>query len=287
MDSCSGPQTAGGRTPRASQTWFVDLDGQRHRIQLAHSYWSGRNVLSVDDVIVRHDKPSIARLAAHCFGLTEVSTRVRGHELTALISPSDSFDLVVDGRSAAHGELVPPLPRPPHDALYRLGILGGATALVAMPSIFVVTFLFGRFAPDWGPRWFAANDLVLTSGLVPFMAGVGICMVSFARLSSSLGSRLFGGLFGGLACLWTAAVGVVALPGDIAEVIGPPDTLDVMVVESITRDSRTPAIRTADGVTYEWKTSYGLYDYPKISPGKYQIVLTPARHQLVAIRPAN
>jgi hypothetical protein len=266
----------------AIQTWALELDGRSHRIQLVHSYWSGKNVLSIDNVVAVRDTPGFAGLSEHCFGLTELVTRLRGHELRVLISPSDSFELVVDGHSTSSGELVPALPRPPHDAFDRLGNLGAITAIVTLPLIFIVTFLFGRFSPEWGPRWFAANDLVLACGLVPFMAGFGIWIINLARRPASLGSRAFAGVIG-LACLWVAAVGALEIPAGIADVIGDPDTVTLTVVESATQPSNAPTIRTSDGATYEWVWAFGLYDYPKVGAGTYQVVLTPARHRIVAI----
>jgi hypothetical protein len=53
--------------------------------------------------------------------------------------------------------------------------------MIALPYIFVITLVFGRFAPEWGPRWFAANDLALTSGTVPFMAGIGVYFINVVR----------------------------------------------------------------------------------------------------------
>lgn len=269
-----------------SQTWSVELDGGGHIIQLDHSYWSGRNVLWIDNAIVVRHRPGLLGLMAHCSGLTELSTPVKGHEVRVLISPTDTFDLVIDGRSVTSGEPVPPLPAPRRDALTRLGNIGAITCFIALPLIFISTFVFGRFAPDWGPRWFAANDLVLTAGIVPFMAGFGVFVVSLARSDSALASRMLG-LAIGIAGLWTSVVAALALPGDISEVIGEPEIREVTVVESITRESGARAIRTADGVTYEWKTSYGLYEYPKLGPGTYLVVLTPARHRIVAVQPVN
>jgi hypothetical protein len=267
----------------ASQTWSLELDGRSHRVHLEHAYWSGKNVLSIDDVVAVSDTPGLAGLSDHCFGLTEVATRLGGHELRVLITPSDSFELVVDGHSTSNGDLVPALRRPPHDALDRLGNLGAITAIVTLPLIFIVTFLFGRFAPEWGPRWFAANDLVLSSAVAPFMAGLGIWIVSLARRSASLGSRVFAGLIG-LACLWTAAVGALEIPVGIADVIGDPHTVTLTVVDSTTRPSNAPTIRTSDGTTYEWAWAFGLYDYPKTGAGTYEVVLTPARNRIVSIR---
>jgi hypothetical protein len=269
----------------ASQTWSLELDGRSHRIQLEHAYWSGKNVLSIDDVVAVRDTPGFAGLSDHCFGLTELVTRLGGHELRVLITPSDSFELVVDGHSTSNGELVPALPRPPHDAFDRLGNVGAITAIVSLPLIFIVTFLFGRYAPEWGPRWFAANDLVLASGQVAFMAGFGIWIINLARRPGSLGTRVFGVVVG-LASVWVAAVGALEVPVAIADVVGDPVIRTVTVVESSTRPSNAPTIRTADDATYEWVWAFGLYEYPKISAGTYEVVLTPARHRIVALHPA-
>jgi FAIM1 (Fas apoptotic inhibitory molecule) protein len=273
----------------ARQLWSVEVDGRTHPIQLDHSFWSGDTVLRIDDVVALHDSPGFAGFADHWFEPTEHLMRLGGHELRLLITPnlSYSFDLMVDGRSAASGERVPPQPQPPRDPVYGLGKLGASIGMVAMPWFLVLTFVFGRFAPEWGPRWFAANDLALASGLVPFMAGFGIYFVNRARVRSSLATRVFWAA-AGLVTLWVAAIGVVDLPLEVADVIGQPDTLNVTVVEVTASSSKdAPTIRTADGSTYQWVWAFGQYAYPKVSPGRYEIVLTPARHRLVAIRPAT
>jgi hypothetical protein len=273
----------------ASQELSVELDGRTHQIQVDHSFWSGNTVLRIDDVVALRDSPGFAGFADHWFGPTEHVIRLGGHELRLLITPnlSYSFDLMVDGRSAVSGERVPPQPQPPRDPVYRLGKLGASIAVIAMPCVIVLTFIFGRFAPDWGPRWFAANDLALASGLLPFMAGLGIYLVNRARVRSSLASRVFWAVFG-IVSLYVAAVGVVDLPLEIADVIGEPETLNVTVLQATARSSaEAPMIRTADGLTYRWVWAFGQYTYPKISPGKYEVVLTSVRHRIVAIRPAT
>ena len=268
----------------ANRVWTIDLDGQMHEVALQHSFWSGATVLRIDEKVALDDRPGSAGFADHWFGPTEHLMRLGHHELRLLITPnhSYSFDLIVDGRAVSSGKLTPALPRPPDDAFYRFGKAGASIAVVALPCVLVLTFIFGRFAPEWGPRWFAASDLALASGLLPFMGGFGVYLINRARVRSSIGTRLTWLAFG-LVSLWVAVVGAFELPQDIADVIGDPQTLTLTVVDSTTRRSNAPTIQTSDGTTYEWAWAFGLYDYPKIDPGTYQVVLTPARHRIVAI----
>jgi hypothetical protein len=269
--------------------WSIELDGRTHQVRVDHGYWSGNTVLRVDDEVVIHDSPGFAGFADHWFDPPEQVTSLGSHELRLRIIPklSYEFDLIVDGISTSDGKGLPPLPRRPNDPIYRLGKLGASIGMVAMPYLIVVSFIFGRFAPGWGPRWFAANDLALASGILPLMAGMGIYFGNRARVRSSLGSRVTWAIFG-LVTLFVATAAALALPVQLAEVVGQPETLTVTVVESSTGTSKgAPTVRTADGATYEWVWSFGQYAYPQIKPGRYEIVITPARHRLVAIRPAT
>src|SRR5256885_16465949 len=101
---------------------------------------------------------------------------------------------MVDGRSVSSGVVLPHLPQPPSDAFYRLGKLGASLAMIAVPYLIVILFIFGRYSPEWGPRWFAANDLVLATGVLPLTAGLGLWMVNMARLGSLAGGPLFVGV---------------------------------------------------------------------------------------------
>lgn len=247
-------------------------------------------MLNVDGATVVRVAPGFGGYADHWFGPSEYVTRLAHYELRLRVTPniSYSFDLIIDGRSVSTGALVPPLARPPNDAFYRLGKFGASVAMVAMPYVFVISFVFSRFGPEWGPRWFAANELVFASGILPFMAGVGLYLINLVRAPSTLGSQLAARLFYGalgLGGLWIAVFGALELPTDIAEVIGTPETRRVTLVDSpVSTSEGAPSIRTADGATYQWVWAYGVYTYPRPGPGTYEIVLTPVRHRLVGIR---
>lgn len=197
------------------------------------------------------------------------------------------FDLVVNGRSASSGEPVGPLPsQPPVDVWDRAGDVGMLAGVIATPYTLLVTFLFGRFAPEWGPRWFAANDLVLSSGVLPAMIGCGAYMLSAVRRGASLASRLTAGGIAALA-LWTATVIVAAVPNYVAEVIGPMETRRVEVVSGDHKAGEAPGITTADGERFQWVWAFGVYSYPRVTAGRWEITLTPNRHRIVAIAPAK
>jgi hypothetical protein len=161
---------------------------------------------------------------------------------------------------------------------------GARVAIIALPYLFVVTFVFGRFAPEWGPRWFAANDLILTSGVLPFMAGFGLLCVGLARRLSPISGRMMCGVIGVLS-LWVAAFSVSALPTELADVFGAPETRTIDALgELSTRNSNPPTIRGTDGSSYTWMSAFGLYAYPPVASGTYELTLTSASHRIIAIR---
>ncbi len=271
-----------------SKSWSLDLDGQTKRVQVEHGYWSGTTVLRVDGVVALKIVPGFGGFADHYAHPSEYAIHLGAHELRVRITPARTYDLdlIVDGRSVSNGAVIPPLPQPLDDAFYRLGKLGASLAMIAVPYLIVILFIFGRYAPEWGPRWFAANDLVLATGVLPLTAGLGLWMVNMARLGS-LAGRLFAGGFG-VASLWVAAVSVVDLPGQLADVFGQPETRTVTVLASDDNGGKNaPTIRTAGGATYQWSSSFGLWIYPKMTSGTYEIVVTANRHRLVASRPVD
>src|SRR6266540_5903905 len=176
----------------AKKDWSIDVDGKSHHVEVEHGYWSGATVLRVEGRTILRAAPGFGGFADHWWGQSEHSTNFGGHELRLRVTPniSYSFDLIVDCRSASTGAVLSQLPQPPADTFYRIGKLGASIAMIAVPYTVVITFLFGRFAPQWGPRWFAANDLALASGMLPLMAGLGRYLINVIRVPSELGSRL-------------------------------------------------------------------------------------------------
>jgi hypothetical protein len=273
----------------AKKGWSINLEGESHRVEVEHGYWSGTTALSVDGGTILRVAPGFGGFADHWWGPSEQSTTFGRHELRVRVTPNIgySLDLIVDGRSASTGALLSSLPQPPADAFYRLGKLGASIAMIAVPYTIAITFLFGRFAPQWGPRWFAANDIALASGVLPLMAGLGLYLINVIRVPSELGTRLGTRLFWlafGLGCLWIAGGVALTLPRDIEDVVRTPETRTVAVVAVTDTRGAAPSIRTADGATYEWVWSFGQFKYPRIEPGTYEIVITPVRQRVVAIR---
>ena len=272
------------------RTWTLQLDGRSHQFDVEHGYWSGTTVLRADGETILRAVPGFGGFADSWAGPSEYSAQMGRHEIRVRVTPNVGYalDLLVDGRSASSGAFLPPLPQPPDDAFHRIAKLGASISIIAVPYTLAVTAIFGRFAPEWGPRWFAATDLALASGVLPLMAGMGIYLVSNVRKRSAVTSRGVAGrafsLLLGLVSLWVASSTALEVPLFVQDVIRTPETRTVEVLATVERARRAPAIRTADGATYEWVWAFGLYAYPRVEPGNHEIVITPVTHRIVRIR---
>src|SRR5438445_9120658 len=114
-----------------SKSWSLDVDGRNHRVEVDHGYWSGTTVLRVDDVVALRVVPGFGGFADHFAHPSEYAIHLVGHELRVRITPARTYDLdlIVDGRSVSSGAVIPHLPQPPNDALYRLGKLGASLGM--------------------------------------------------------------------------------------------------------------------------------------------------------------
>ncbi|HET8569070.1 MAG TPA: hypothetical protein VFM93_08810 [Candidatus Limnocylindria bacterium] len=272
-----------------SRQWSVVIDGRTRNVRVDHGFWSGETVASVDGVLALRVVPGFAGFADHWAAPSEHAFHLGEHEMRVRVTPEVGYtlDLVIDGRSATTGQPVPALPSAPADGLYRAGKVGASIAMIAVPYTIVTTFLFGRFAPEWGPRWFAANDLVLASGTLPLMAGAGLYFVNLARVRDRARTRLFLALFG-TAFLAVAAAHAAGLPPSVADAFGPLETRRATIVASArSRPNEAPTVTTTDGASYRWASAFGQYSYPELAPGPYEFVLTSARHRIVAVQPAR
>jgi hypothetical protein len=268
------------------KTWVVQIQGRAHRVEASHRYWTGRVRLTVDGDLVLDFAPGFAGYADQAFRETEHSVKLDGTNLTLRVTPNVSYqlDLFCDGRSVADGTPASPIPRTPTDPFFRVGQIGASIGFVALPYIFVTIWLFGSHSYEWGPRWFAANDFVLSSGIAPLMSGLGLYFINVARTTPSLVGRLSWLTFGG-ASLVLGLVTVAAIPGQVADVLGDPIVRHAHVIASVQpKGDRALTVTLDTGETLAWQWAFGLFQYPHLPAGDYELTLTPISHEIIGVR---
>lgn len=264
-----------------TRSWVLEVDGIERRVDATFSTWSGYTGIAVDGVTIA-ERSGLRAFAVGVIPL-EIAGTLGAHELR-FRRLGDEFDLVLDGHSVATGEVSPPA-SPPPDAFFVIAEASAVTTFVAMLWTFIITLLFGRFAPEWGATWFAANPLVLSSGILPFMGGLAVFTLNAARLRE-LDTRGRGFMaIVGLLCLWMMITTLAGLPSQLGDIASPPIIRLAQVTAMIPRTGRAPALETADSTEYEWQWSFGLYAYPLIRPGPCELVLTPVTHHILAVHP--
>jgi hypothetical protein len=146
-----------------------------------------------------------------------------------------------------------------------VAVLGLAGALIGMP-------LYVSRGLENGPRWLAANSLVLEIAIFIFAFGGTLMAVAQPRRAYLL--------LGLLSAPLTVAV-ALGLPASVRDAFGPFERRSLDIVDwTITRNG-TAVLRTSTGETFGWSPAFGVVTYPRMEPGRYDVLLTSERRTIV------
>jgi hypothetical protein len=168
------------------------------------------------------------------------------------------------------------LPRSPiRRRLFMAGLmvamLGLAGALIGMP-------LYVSRGLDNGPRWIAANSLVLEIAIFIFAAGGTLMAGAQPRP---------GYLLMGLISAPLAVAIILGLPASARDAFGPFERRSLDIVDWTTTRNGTAVVRTSMGETFGWSPAFGVLTYAPMPPGRYDVLLTSERRRIVGATRAD
>lgn len=122
------------------KTWYIDLDGIQHTVELYHGFFSGKRLIKVDGEIIEESTMVVDKGSEHPF-------KINYHDCMLIIKVKIlfHFDLIVDGVSVETGKTVTaaslPSKKPFGWLLYIF------TILCQIPGLFVILDLIIEEAP--------------------------------------------------------------------------------------------------------------------------------------------
>jgi hypothetical protein len=153
----------------------------------------------------------------------------------------------------------------------RLFVVGLFVALLGLGAFFLVALFVSRGLEN-GPRWLAANYLVLEIAVL--LTGSGGTLMAVAQPKG-------GYVLLGLVSAFLVIVVAFDVPSSTRDAFGPFERRSLDIVEWTVEHNGTAVVRTTSGETYRWAEAFGVLTYPRMTPGRYEVVLTSERHRIV------
>jgi len=161
---------------------------------------------------------------------------------------------------------------PPPGKRRRLFVVGLFLVLLGFVAL-VLTALHVSRGLENGPRWLAANDLVLE---------MAILLLAVAGVLMALAQPRGGYVLMGLISAFLVVVIALDLPTSSRDAFGPFERRSLDLVDWSAEPNGTAVVRTITGERYRWSEAFGVFTYPRMAPGRYEVLLTSERHRIVA-----
>jgi len=160
---------------------------------------------------------------------------------------------------------------PPRGKRRRLFVVGLVLVLLGFVALIVMALYVSRGLEN-GPRWLAANDLVLEMAIL--LPAAGGTLMALAQPKG-------GYVLMGLISVFLVVVITLDLPTSSRDAFGPFERRSVDVVDWSAEPNGTAVVRTSTGDRYRWSEAFGVFTYSRMAPGRYDVLLTSERHRIV------